>query len=85
MARVLIVGCGGIAGRHAGIVKGIDGVELVGVMDVDEERAKAFGEKYGAAPYTDLERALDEAKPSSVVICTPRTVREGPISATSIW
>jgi len=79
MAKVLIVGCGGIAGRHAGVVKGIDGIELVGVMDVDEERAKGFADKHGAAPYTDLEKALDDAKPSSVVICTPRTVREGPV------
>ena len=40
--RLLVLGTGGMANTHAEHFAAIDGVELVGAVDVDPARAKAF-------------------------------------------
>ena len=62
MLGVALLGCGRIAKRHADLLsnKEIDGAKLVAVCDVQEERAKAFSEKYKIPYFTDLKAMMKE-------------------------
>ena len=75
MKRVLIIGAGGIAGRHAEALQDIETVKITGVCDIVRERAETLGRKLRAAVSTDLDDALDRSAPDYVVLCTPREVR----------
>ena len=57
--RLLVLGTGGMANAHAEHFAAIDGVELVGAVDVDPSRAKAFADKHGIPNvFTSLEEAI---------------------------
>lgn len=57
--RLLVGGTGGMANTHARYFAAIDGVELVGAVDVDPSRAKAFADQHGIANvFTSLEDAI---------------------------
>lgn len=61
MLGVALLGCGRIAVRHAELLsKGeISGARLACVCDIDENRAKSFGEKYNIPYFTSLESMMD--------------------------
>lgn len=48
-----IIGCGGIAVIHCDAIKEASNAELVAVFDIEAERAKNIGDKYGVPYYTD--------------------------------
>ena len=57
--RLLVLGTGGMANTHAEHFAAIDGVELVGAVDVDPSRAKAFADRHGIPNvFTSLEEAI---------------------------
>ena len=57
--RLLVLGTGGMANTHAEHFAAIDGVELVGAVDVDPARAKAFAQQHGIENvFTSLEDAI---------------------------
>jgi len=57
--RLLVLGTGGMANTHAQHFAAIEGVELVGAVDVDPARAKAFADQHGIANvFTSLEDAI---------------------------
>ncbi|MCJ8052806.1 Gfo/Idh/MocA family oxidoreductase [Shinella curvata] len=57
--RLLVLGTGGMANTHAQHFAAIDGVELVGAVDVDPSRAKAFADTHGIPHvFTSLEEAI---------------------------
>ena len=57
--RLLVLGTGGMANTHAEHFAAIDGVELVGAVDVDPARAKAFAAQHGIAHvFTSLDEAI---------------------------
>lgn len=57
--RLLVVGTGGMANSHAQHFAAIEGVELVGAIDVDPSRARAFAEQHGIANvFTSLDDAI---------------------------
>ncbi len=57
--RLLILGTGGMANTHAQHFAAIDGVELVGAVDVDPLRARAFADLHGIPNvFTSLEEAI---------------------------
>ena len=57
--RLLILGTGGMANSHAQHFAAIDGVTLVGAVDVDPARARAFAETHGIPNvFTSLEEAI---------------------------
>jgi len=69
--RVGVIGVGYLGQHHARIFSGIDGVELVGVVDTETVKAGKIAEKYGCKPfddYTDLVGACD-----ALSIVTPTT------------
>jgi predicted dehydrogenase len=51
--RVCVVGCGPIGNLHARLYAGMEGVELVGVCDIVEERARACGASVDVPWFTD--------------------------------
>lgn len=58
--RVGLLGCGGIAARHAGAVKALNSrVELVGCCGRDLERTQAFAAEHGGEAYVDLDKMID--------------------------
>ncbi|GAB3282039.1 Gfo/Idh/MocA family protein [Kineosporia babensis] len=71
--RVAIIGAGAIAGAHQQAYEAQrDRAEIVAVVDVDADRAKAFATKHGIAQtYTDVASMLEQARPDLVSICTP--------------
>lgn len=79
---VVLVGCGGIGNCHAYALSVLPDVRLVGVVDVDEDRARDFARRFGAeTAATDLGRLLDRDDVDAVVITTandmhaPLTIR----------
>lgn len=73
--RAGIIGCGGIAtGKHMPSLQALDNVDMVAFMDVEEERALAAKERFGAPDsrvYTDYRRLLEQKDIDAVHICTP--------------
>lgn len=78
--RVGVIGCGSIAQyRHLPEYKFNKNVELVAVCDINEERAKATAEKYGAKAYSSYEELLCNGLVDAVSVCTPNYLH-APIS-----
>lgn len=66
-----IIGCGGIARRHAAAYADLAQAEFVAVCDALPERAQRFADQYGARPYSDAATMLRESGVQAVSICTP--------------
>lgn len=69
--RVAFVGCGRISANHFEALSKIDGLDLVAVCDVVEDRARAAGEKWGVPWFTSQEQMLADAACDVVAIATP--------------
>ena len=68
--RAGMVGAGNICEFHVAAVKKLPGVELVGIADLDRERAQANAEKWGTTAYADLD-ALVAAGANVIHVLTP--------------
>ena len=77
--NLTLVGCGGIADAHLRAVKMLESqVRLISTVDIDETRARAAAEKYGAGYWTtDYGRAFADESVDAAVLCLPhdRTLR----------
>jgi len=71
MMKVAVIGVGMMGRNHARVYADLDSVELVGVADVDIEAAAAVANRYGAQPYDDHIKMLDEQKPDAVTVAAP--------------
>ena len=70
--RVGIIGCGMIAKAHIPPILRLRGVEVVGVSDLDEERAREVARQYEIRHvYRDASSMLKEMRPEVVHILTP--------------
>ena len=67
--RIGMIGAGWIATDHVARLRAADGVELVGVCDLDGERARALAGS--AAVYTDWRELIERESPDAVFVCTP--------------
>jgi predicted dehydrogenase len=68
--RVAVVGVGELGSRHARLYAEIPEAELVGVVDVDPERARRVAEAYGARATSDLGELLPRIDAASVAVPT---------------
>jgi predicted dehydrogenase len=68
--RVAVVGAGELGSRHARIYSEIPEARLVGVADVDFERAQAIGESYGARAVSDFVELVPDVDAASVAVPT---------------
>lgn len=71
--QAAIIGTGAIAGAHVkALADAGERVSLVAVVDVNAERAKAFGQEHNIPHvYSDTREMLDKHSPDLVHICTP--------------
>ena len=67
---VAIVGCGDIAHRYAEDLPRHSHLRLVGVTDLDADRARAFGERWSAPVYDSLDAALADPQVELVACLT---------------
>lgn len=68
---VVLAGCGGIGTCHAYAISVIPEARLVGVVDVDENRARDFAQRFGAETYAkDLGELLGRADVDAVINAT---------------
>lgn len=72
MYKFALVGCGRIAKRHAELLSGVVAdAKLVAVCDVDAEKARTFGERYGVDWYQSMDEMMSHAQPDVVSVLTP--------------
>jgi predicted dehydrogenase len=69
--RVVIIGAGAIAYRHAAACRDLDGAELVAVCDVRRDAADALANQFGVRErFVDLEALLAETEADLAVVAT---------------
>ena len=68
--RVGMIGAGGVARRHARVLSGLPGVQVVGVTDVVAAAARDLAGEYGAKVHPDV-AALLGAGLDAVYVCVP--------------
>jgi threonine dehydrogenase-like Zn-dependent dehydrogenase len=56
--RTVVIGCGDISTVHLAAIADLDGVELVGVCDVNEERAAKVAAAHGVPAFLDHRQIL---------------------------
>ena len=70
--RVGFVGTGGIATEfHLPALKEIDGVQIAGLYDSSDDRAREAASKFGGTVYADYRAMLDEAELDALFVCVP--------------
>jgi predicted dehydrogenase len=70
--RVGVIGCGKVSERHIVPIRRQAGVEIVGVADTDEERAREIAHRFGIRyVFRDAAAMLRERRPDVVHILTP--------------
>jgi predicted dehydrogenase len=78
--RVGLLGCGGIARRHAEAIAALsDRMQLVACCGRDEQKVSAFADGCGATAYIDLRRMLDAAKLDLVIVALPPYAHAGQV------
>ena len=71
MVHVGIIGCGKIAQvRHLPEYFSNGNVKIIGITDINEERAKALAEKYACKAYKTREEMLADTAIDAVSVCT---------------
>ena len=74
MLNIALVGCGRISERHAELLGNsqIGGARLAAVCDIDMDRAKRLGERYGVPYYTDMHDLAEREKEIDIIsLLTP--------------
>ena len=72
MAKIAIIGTGGMAPFHAKAFRQVEGCELVAVCDIDREKATAFADAHGGpSVFTDADQLLADSDCEAVAIVTP--------------
>lgn len=76
--KIGIIGTGGVAQRHLGVLGTIRDLEIVGHVSQAPQRAAAQAAQWGGEPFTAVEELLDRQLPDAVWVCvTPD--RHGPL------
>lgn len=65
-----VVGTGFWGKNHARVYKDLQETDLLAVCDIDAIRAKAVADQFGAKPYTNVRRMLQNEEIKAVSICT---------------
>ncbi|TXH20920.1 MAG: Gfo/Idh/MocA family oxidoreductase [Chitinophagaceae bacterium] len=68
--KILIIGCGNIGSRH--IMHASKLADIIGVCDINKEKANQFAEQYNTKAFYDIQSALESCSNIDLVsICTP--------------
>ncbi|MGI8620119.1 MAG: Gfo/Idh/MocA family protein [Gemmatimonadaceae bacterium] len=69
--RIALAGCGRISANHLAAIGKIEGLELVGVCDAIEDRARTAGEAQKVPWFASVEEMLARVECDVVVVATP--------------
>lgn len=69
--RIGMVGAGGIARRHADVLKELEDVEVIAVCDIDKNRAQELASRFGASTYVDHKTMYESEKLDCVYVSVP--------------
>ena len=69
--KTAVIGVGGMGQHHARVYSELKNSELVGIADIDIERAREISKKYGGFPYKDYKEMLEKEKPDAVSVAVP--------------
>ncbi|MEX0887754.1 MAG: Gfo/Idh/MocA family oxidoreductase [Phycisphaeraceae bacterium] len=67
--RLAIIGAGNLSTKRIYPYIGHAGAQLVGVCDLDADKAATNARRFGGKAYTDIDAMLDAEKPDGVIIC----------------
>lgn len=71
-ARLAVIGVGVMGSSHVRDIAGnMENAELVGICDIDREKADRFAAEYKAPAYYDYRSLLEKEAPDGIVIATP--------------
>jgi predicted dehydrogenase len=85
LVRVAVVGVGDFGRNHARVYRQLEGVELVGVVDPDCERARRVAQEFGTEALPDLDSLSGRVDAASVAVPTREHARIGcPLLASGI-
>ena len=68
--RVAVIGVGHLGRHHARILSGLEGAELVGVVDTNPERAAAAAATTGARAHADYREIADQVDAVTIAVPT---------------
>ena len=68
--RVGVIGVGYLGQHHARVYSELPGVELVGVVDINKERAKEVAERYFTSAFFDYQDLFGKVDAVSIVVPT---------------
>jgi len=68
--KVAVVGVGYLGGFHAEKYAAMSDVDLIGVVDIDEERLSQIAQSVGSKPYNDYREILDRVDAVSIAVPT---------------
>jgi len=69
--KVGVIGVGHLGTAHARTYKGIHGIELVGIHDINVERCREKAQECGCTCYDKVEDLLQDVQAVSIVVPTP--------------
>lgn len=71
MRRVAVIGTGVMGRNHARVLRELEGVELVGVVDTDHEAASRVATSHSTRGYGSLQELLERERPEAVIVAVP--------------
>lgn len=72
VVKVAVIGCGRVAGHHCRSIAATEGVDLVAVCDLAQEKAAEYGRTFNVASYTSYHEMLRSLPEIDIVaIVTP--------------
>ena len=69
--KTAVIGAGNMGKNHVRVYSLLKNSELVGISDVDIERAKALSEQYGGNAYKDYIEMIKKERPDAVSVVVP--------------
>lgn len=78
--QVGILGCGYAGGMHAAGFQRLAGVQVVGVADIDAEKAQSLARQYGCAAFTSLDEMTSRLDLDLVSVCTREWLHHQPVT-----
>lgn len=77
LVRVAVVGVGDFGRNHARVYRQLEGVELVGIVEPDCERARRVAQEFGTEALPDLDSLSGRVDAASVAVPTREHARIG--------
>ncbi|MEE1618737.1 Gfo/Idh/MocA family protein [Brachybacterium sp. J153] len=76
--RIGLVGYGDVSVVHVGAIEAIDGLELVGIADLDPAARKRAAAEIGVPVFATVEELIDTLGPNAIHVTTPHDQHVGP-------